>query len=105
MEPSLSSMEIHAYMEKGSTIVEKTGYGTAWKNTDGRLFVMFSGSNEAYEIGLEELDLAPIGRDDQYPNYTLEQTLGSWGPTQQFRRYLVERTEIMDGVTAFFDKF
>ena len=98
MEPSLSSMEIHAYMEKGSTIVEKTEYGTAWKNTDGRLFVMFSGSNEAYEIGLEEHARA-------CPNYTLEQTLGSWGQTQKLHRYLVERTEIMDGVTAFFDKF
>lgn len=97
MEPSLSSMELNIHMTKGSTIVENTGYGAAWKNTDGRLFVMFSGCNEAYEIGLEEHARA-------CPNYTLEQTLGSWGPTQRLRRYLVERTEIMNGVTAFFDQ-
>ena len=97
MEPSLSSMELHAYMTKGSTIVESTSYGTAWKNTDGRLFVNFTGCNEAYEITEDEIV--------ELSNYTLEQTLGSWGPTQEFRRYLEERTEKRGGVTAFFDKF
>ena len=96
MEPSLSSMELHAYMTKGSTIVEKTSYGAAWKNTDGRMFVKFSGCNEAYEITEDEIV--------ELSNYTLEQTLGSWGPTQEFRRYLEERTEKRGGVTAFFDQ-
>lgn len=94
MELSLTSMEIHTYMTKGSTIVEHTGYGIAWKNANGRLFVMFSGSHSAYEITanetVEQLD------------YTLVQTLGSWGPTQDFRRYLENRTEEKGGMTAFF---
>ena len=87
-------MAIHAYITKGSTIVENTGYGAAWENTDGRMFVMFSGCNEAYEITEDEIV--------EQLNYTLEQTLGSWGPTQNFRRYLEDRTEKKGGVTAFF---
>ena len=37
--------------------------------------------------------------------YTLVQTLGSWGPTQEFRRYLENRTEERKGVTAYFSMF
>ena len=102
MEPTpLLDMAIHAYIQKGSIIVENTGYGTAWQNTDGRLFVMFSGCNEAYEITADEaVDGRLISVD-----CTIEQTLGSWGPTQEFRRYLENRTEERKGVTAYFSMF
>ena len=89
------------HIQKGSIIVEDTGYGTAWQNPDGRLFVMFSGCNEAYEITADEaVDGRLVSVD-----CTIEQTLGSWGPTQEFRRYLENRTEERKGVTAYFSMF
>jgi len=66
-------------MREGSTIVSDTGYGIAWEH-HGRMFVSFSGSDTVYETTENETV-------DQF-NYTLVQTLGSWGPTQEFRRYL-----------------
>jgi len=102
VEPTpLLDMAIHAYIQKGSIIVENTGYGTAWQNTDGRLFVMFYGSNKAYEITADEaVDGRLVSVD-----CTIEQTLGSWGPTQDFRRYLEKRTEEREGVRAYFSTF
>jgi len=63
-------------------ILRETGYGTAWKD-NGRMFVKFTGSDRIYEITEGECERAV--------DCTIEQTLGSWGPTQELSRYLKNR--------------
>ena len=78
-------MDITIHMTEGSTLVRNTAYGSAWKDTNGRMFVMFFGDDdEVYEI----TDNEPVEQID----CTIEQTLGSWGPTQEFHRYLLDRS-------------
>ena len=63
-------------------ILSETGYGKAWED-NGQIFVTFTGSDHIYEITESESERAV--------DCTVEQALGSWGPTQELRQYLENR--------------
>ena len=78
---------METYIEDGSTIVRNSGYGVVWKQPDGRTFVVFYNRNDDNTV----FETTANETVEQF-GYTLSQTLGSWGPTQNFRRYLESRT-------------
>jgi len=68
-------------MKMERTVLVKTAYGEAWKE-NGETYVRFHNNELVYKI--REGEIVETG-------YTLEQTLGSWGPTQDLRMYLENR--------------
>lgn len=71
------------YMSKEGEIVVKTAYGAVWKEGT-RFYATFTG-HDGYPWEISEDETV------EHLGYTLQQTFGSWGPTQEFRRHLEER--------------
>ena len=75
-------------------LIIKTGYGTAWKENDEIKvkFASMSGIPTVYNI--TDLDLsAAIGYN--FP-LTIRQVLGSWGPSNDLKRFLEKRMAVLN---------